>query len=101
MVSAAFAATIILVGILVHHCVIGSYIITNNAAGSPGDRVYRLLTGWVLPTLAMLQGFYDLLMESKAATLQPDQNRRWYKNLSRFKAYRSHRNSPRRGRIFN
>ena len=53
----------------------------------PGDRGYSLLTGLVLPTIAMLQGFYNLLLESKAAALQPDQNRRWYNVLSRFKAY--------------
>lgn len=62
-------------------------MITSNAAGSPGDRGYSLLTGLVLPTIAMLQGFYNLLLKSKAAALQPDQNRRWYNVLSRFKAY--------------
>ena len=77
----------LVVGIFVHHCVLGSYMITSNAAGSPGDRGYSLLTGLVLPTIAMLQGFYNLLLESKAAALQPDQNRRWYNVLSRFKAY--------------
>ncbi|KAL0038204.1 hypothetical protein WJX79_008107 [Trebouxia sp. C0005] len=49
----------------------GIYLIASNAAGSPGDRGYSLVTGLVLPTLAMLQGFYDLLIEAKSAA---DQN---------------------------
>ncbi|DBB08709.1 TPA: hypothetical protein ACH3X3_008146 [Trebouxia sp. C0006] len=90
----AFGATIIQVGILVHHCIMGSYMITSNAAGSPGDRGCSLLTGLVLPTLAMLQGFYDLMKESKAAALQPYQIRAWYNILSRFKAYMLHVPEP-------
>lgn len=94
MFCAAFGATIIQVGILVHHCIMGSYMITSNAAGSPGDRGCSLLTGLVLPTLAMLQGFYDLMKESKAAALQPYQIRAWYNILSRFKAYMLHVPEP-------
>jgi len=86
MFFAVFAATVLLVCMLVHHCVMGSYMISSNAAGSPGDRGYSVLSGLVLPTLAMLQGLYNLLIESKAAALQPDQYR-WYNILSRFKAY--------------
>lgn len=86
-----FAATIILVSILVHHCVMGIYLIASNAAGSPGDRGYSLVTGLVLPTLAMLQGFYDLLIEAKSAA---DQNICRYNILSRFKAYMLHVPEP-------
>lgn len=87
MVYAALKATAILVVLLLHQCVMGSYMITSNAATSVGDRGYSLLKGLVYPTLSMLVGFYDLLIDSRAAAFQPKLKSRWCNIWSRFKAY--------------
>lgn len=86
MCSAVLAATLLLVFILVHHSIVGSYMIYNKAAGSPGDRGYSILTGLSLPTLAIFQGLYNILKESKAAAFNTD-HYRWYNMFLRLQAY--------------